>query len=113
MTRQLYRVSVADDSLGIYAPRGSTLIVSPEEEPISGDEVFIRYELDGRHIHLVLQYVMTDAAHNVMVVQDLIAQAKTELILDRIEVFDPIVAIERPEVNRPVRVNPSRQASNE
>lgn len=112
MTRQLYGISVDDDSLGVYARRGSTLIVSQEEEPISGDEVFIRFELDGRHIHMVSQYVMTDASREVVVVQDLLSQAKSELDLNRIEVFDPIVAVERPEVNRPVRINPSRKATN-
>lgn len=108
MTRQVYGVTVDDDTLGSYAKRGSTLIVSQEEEPISGDEVFIRFELDGHHLHLVAHYVTTDTQRGVVVIKDLHTQAQSELELDRIEILDPIVSVERPIVSRPIRLRPRR-----
>lgn len=110
MTKQVYGISVDDESLGAYARKGSTLIVSQEEEPISGDEVFLRLKLGDRFLNSVKQFVMVDNSRSVAVVRDLLTQAQEEIQLDTIELMDPIVSIERPVVNRPTRLRPSTPA---
>ncbi len=111
MTRQVYGVSVDQDGFAPFAKKGSTLILSQEEEPVSGDEVFIRLHTDAGVLHLLKRYVMTDHASGFAVVRGLFDDATEELPLDRIEVMDPVVSVERPMVNRPVRLHPSRSAS--
>lgn len=106
MARQMYGVTVDTDGFEPFAKRGSTLIISQEEEPVSGDEVFIRLATHDSHLHLIKYYVMTDNSRGVAVVRDLDSDAVQELPLDRIEVLDPIVSVERPMVTRPVRLRP-------
>lgn len=108
MTRQVYGISVDDDSLGNFAKKGATLIVSQEEEPVSGDEVFMRINLLDRHLHLVKQYVTTDTSRGVIVVRHIGSLDLEEYPLDRVEVMDPIVSVDRPIVNRPIRLRPSQ-----
>lgn len=104
MARQMYGVTVDTDGFEPFAKRGSTLIISQEEEPISGDEVFIRLATQDSFLHLIKYYVMTDHTRGVAVVRDLEGGDPQELPLDRIEVLDPIVSVERPMVTRPIRL---------
>ncbi len=99
------------DGFAPFAKKGSTLILSQDEEPVSGDEVFIRLHTDAGVLHLLKRYVMTDHANGFAVVRDLFDDATEELPLERVEVMDPVVSVERPMVNRPVRLRPSRSAS--
>lgn len=110
MTRQVYGVTVDTDGFEPFAKNGSTLVVSLEEEPISGDEVFMRVAGLNGPVHMIKHYVMTDASRGVIVVRDLAGGETQEFALDRVEVIDPIVSIERPVVARPVRLRP-RQVS--
>lgn len=110
MTRQVYGVTVDTEGFEPFAKRGSTLIISQEEEPVSGDEVFVRMTTPTGFIHLVKHYVMTDAARGVAVVRDLNDHRLEELPLDRVEVLDPIVSVERPIVTRPIRLRPRQIA---
>lgn len=111
MTKQVYGVSVDQDGFAPFAKKGSTLILSQDEEPVSGDEVFIRMHTDAGVLHLLKRYVMTDHANGFAVVRDLFDDATEELPLERVEVMDPVVSVERPIVNRPVRLRPSCSAS--
>lgn len=111
MTKQVYGISVDDESLGVYAKKGSTLIVSQEEEPVSGDEVFIRYRVQDHYLLTVKVYVTSDLARGVAVLKDIITGAQEELQLEQIEAMDPIVSVDRPIVNRPVRLR-ARQTAN-
>jgi transcriptional regulator with XRE-family HTH domain len=110
MTRQVYGISVDDDSLGTFARKGSTLIVSQEEEPVTGDEVFIRVKIGDHTLNAVKQYIMTDKTKNVAIVRDIFTDQQAEYDLCIVELMDPIVAVERPAINRPVRLRPSRPA---
>lgn len=105
MTRQVYGVSVDTDGFGPFAKKGSTLIISQEEEPVSGDEVFIRLQPpNGSAIHLIKTYLMTDLDRQVAVVRDLHSSNVEEYPLDQVELLDPILSVERPRVNRPIRL---------
>lgn len=106
MTRQVYGISVDIQGFEPFAREGSTLIVSQEEEPISGDEVFIRLTAARHGLHLIKHFITTDAARGVAVIRDLNGGAPEELALDDIEIMDPIVSVERPSVNRPIRLRP-------
>lgn len=110
MTRQVYGVTVDTDGFEPFAKKGSILVVSLEEEPISGDEVFMRIATQDAPLHMVKHYVMTDASRGVVVVRDLNGGETQEFPLDRVEVIDPILSVERPHVARPVRIRP-RQVS--
>jgi transcriptional regulator with XRE-family HTH domain len=111
MTRQVYGVSVDVDGFEPLAKKGSTLIISQEEEPISGDEVYIRLQTPSGALQLIKRYVTSDLDRGVAVVHDLYTGDTEELPLDRIELMDPIVGVERPIVNRPIRINTQRSAS--
>lgn len=106
MTRQVYGISVDTTGFEPFAKKGSTLIISRDEEPVSGDEVFIRLRTGSGFTHMLKHYITTDAVKGVAVVRDLFGGATEELCLDSIEVMDPIVSVERPAVNRPVRLHP-------
>jgi transcriptional regulator with XRE-family HTH domain len=110
MARQVYGVTVDTEGFEPFAKKGSTLIISQEEEPVSGDEVFVRMTTPTGFIHLIKHYVMTDAARGVAVVRDLNDHQLEELPLDRVEVLDPIVSVERPIVTRPIRLRPRQIA---
>lgn len=110
MTRQVYGVTVDIEGFEPFAKRGSILIVSLEEEPISGDEVYMRIATQEAPLNMVKQYVMTDASRGVVVVKDLGGGEPQEFALDRVEIIDPILSVERPQVTRPVRIRP-RQVS--
>ena len=112
MTRQVYGISVDTDGFAPFAKRGSTLIVSQEEEPISGDEVFIRLSPQRQSLHMIKHYIATDISRGVIVVRELNGGEPEELALDDVEVIDPIVSVERPTVKRPIRLRP-RQANGE
>lgn len=105
MTRQVYAVLVDTDGFEPFAKRGSTLAICQDEEPVSGDEVFIRTQGASGYLHLIKEYITTDRSRGVVVVRDLNGREPEELDLDSIEVMDPIVSVERPRVNRPVRIN--------
>lgn len=110
MQKQLYAVSVDTDGFEPFAEQGATLIVSPGEEPISGDKVFIRHvNSAGAAMHMIKVYVTTDHARKVVVVHDLHSKDNHELSLDGLEALDPIVGVERPVVSRPTRLH-ARQA---
>lgn len=106
MTRQVYGISVDTNGFEPFAKRGSTLIISQEEEPISGDEVFIRLSPERGGLHMIKHFITTDASRGVAVVRDLNGGEPEELALDDIEIIDPVVSVERPAVNRPIRLRP-------
>lgn len=106
MTRQVYGISVDTNGFEPFAKRGSTLIISQEEEPISGDEVFIRLSPERGSLHMIKHFITTDASRGVAVVRDLNGGEPEELALDDIEIIDPVVSVERPVVNRPIRLRP-------
>ena len=106
MTRQVYGISVDTNGFEPFAKRGSTLIISQEEEPISGDEVFIRLSPERGSLHMIKHFITTDASRGVAVVRDLNGGEPEELALDDIEIIDPVVSVERPAVNRPIRLRP-------
>jgi len=110
MTRQVYGIAVDTTGFEPFAKRGSTLIVCQEEEPVSGDEVFIRLTPEHQSLHLLKSFITIDASRGVAVVRDLNGGEPEELALDSIEIIDPIVGVERPAVNRPARLRP-RQAN--
>ena len=110
MARQVYGVSVDTDGFAPFVKRGSTLVISQEEEPVSGDEVFIRLQTPTGPLHLVKVYMLTDLNRKVVVVHDLDSTLMEELPLEHVEVLDPILSVERPAVNRPIRLH-SRGAS--
>lgn len=103
MIKQLYGISVDDDSLGVYARKGATLIISQEEEPVAGDEVFVRLKLQDRHLHLVKEFVAVDASTGKALLKPLFGGEVEEYSLDAIEIMDPIISVERPVVVRPPR----------
>lgn len=110
MQKQLYAVSVDTDGFEPFAEQGATLIVSPGEEPVSGDKVFIRHvNSAGTALHMIKVYMLTDLARGVVIVHDLQSKDPHELSLDGLEALDPIVGVERPAVTRPTRLHP-RQA---
>lgn len=106
MTRQVYGITVDTSGYEPFAKKGSTLVLSRDEEPVSGDEVFIRMTSSTGFTHMLKLYVTTDAPRGVAIVRDLASGVTEELSLALIEVMDPIVSIERPAVNRPVRLHP-------
>jgi len=106
MTRQVYGVSVDVTGYEPFARQGSTLIISQEEEPVTGDEVFIRLTPDKGSLHMLKTYITTDASRGVAVVRDLNGGEPEELALNDIELIDPIVGVDRPVVNRPIRLRP-------
>lgn len=101
MTKQVYGVSVDSTEYEPFYRIGSHLIVSQEEEPIHGDEVFIKYE--GKcMVRRLVEYI-----GGTTVVQDLNTGETRVLDTASIDVFDPVVSVERPAVNRPTRLHPS------
>ena len=111
MTRQVYGVSVDTDGFEPFAKKGCTLILSQEEEPVSGDEVFIRLHTEKGPLHLLKTYVTSDHSRGVVVVRDLNGDQPHELPLDQVEVLDPVISVERPTLNRPVRLRPDRRTA--
>lgn len=110
MTRDLYGVTVDTDGFEPFAKKGSTLIVSKDEEPVSGDEVFIQYETASQRVHIVKRFVATDEDRGVIIVKGLTSEEMEELSKDRVALIDPIVSVERPIVNRPIRLRPTANA---
>lgn len=106
MTRQVYGVSVDVTGYEPFARQGSTLIISQEEEPVTGDEVFIRLTPNKQSLHMIKTYITSDASRGVVVVRELNGGEPEELALDDIEFIDPIVGVDRPIVNRPIRLRP-------
>jgi transcriptional regulator with XRE-family HTH domain len=106
MNRQVYGISVDTNGFEPFAKRGSTLIVSQEEEPVSGDEVFIRLSPAKQSLHMIKHYITTDVSRGVIVVRELNGGEPEELALDDVELIDPIVSVDRPAVKRPIRLRP-------
>src|SRR5690606_8794961 len=106
MTRQAYGISVDTKGFEPFAKEGSILIVSQEEEPVTGDEVFIRQRIGSGFIQMIKHFITVDSNRGVAIVRDLNGGEPEELDLDSVEVMDPIVGVERPKVNRPVRLRP-------
>lgn len=111
MTRQVYGISVDVTGFEPFAKRGSTLVVSLEEDPVSGDEVFIRLSAERGHAHLIKTFVTVDNTRQVAIVRSLGGSTHEEIALDDIEIMDPIVCVERPTVNRPIRLHPRSSVS--
>ena len=103
MDKKLYAVAVDVDGSEPFARKGSTLIVSQDEEPVSGDEVFMKYRVDGRDCHAVRVYVTTDLERGVAVTSSIGSRDFHETQLCDIELLDPIVSVERPQTVRPKR----------
>lgn len=110
MTRQVYAVSVDIDGFEPFAKRGSTLIISQQEEPIHGDDVFIRLRTANGILQLIKQFVATDHERKIVVVRGINDSSKEELPLRDIETLDPVISVERPIVNRPVRLHTDARA---
>lgn len=105
MEKELYAVAVDTDGFEPLAKKGSTLIVSQDEEPVSGDEVFMRLQVGGAMTHTVRVFVTTDLERNIAVTKTLSGEL-LETSLEHIDLMDPIVAVERPQVARPQRQRP-------
>lgn len=111
MTRQVYGISVDVTGFEPFAKRGTTLVVSLEEDPVSGDEVFIRLNAERSHAHLIKTFVTVDSTRQVAIVKSLGSSTHEEIALDDIEIMDPIVCVECPAVNRPIRLHPSNSVN--
>lgn len=103
MDKKLYAVSVDTDGSEPFARKGSTLVVSQDEDPVSGDEVFMKYRVGSTNLHAIRVYVTTDLEKRVAVTRALGSKDFLETSLDDIELLDPIVSVERPQVARPRR----------
>lgn len=107
MDKQLYAVDVDTDGFEPYARKGAKLIVCGDEEPVSGDIVFIRYRLgDESPIHSVAMFVTNDLERQVAVTRTLDTRQLLELPLDSIDMLDPIESVEQPKAVRPKRERP-------
>jgi len=103
MDKKLYAVAVDTDGSEPFARKGSTLIVSQDEEPVSGDEVFMKYRVGSNDLHAIRVYVTTDLERGVAITRGLGSKEFLETNLTDIELLDPIVSVERPQVSRPKR----------
>lgn len=103
MDKKLYAVAVDIDGSEPFARKGSTLVVSQDEEPVSGDEVFMKYRVGKNELHAIRVYVTTDLERRVAITRGLGSKEFIETSLDDIELLDPIVSVERPQVVRPKR----------
>lgn len=103
MDKKLYAVAVDTEGSEPFARKGSTLVVSQDEEPVSGDEVFMKYRVGKNDLHAIRVYVTTDLERRVAITRSLGSKEFIETSLDDIELLDPIVSVERPQIARPKR----------
>ncbi|WP_051587476.1 helix-turn-helix transcriptional regulator [Pseudomonas sp. RL] len=104
---QLFALSVDTPELEPIYRMGSTLIVCPDLEPITGDHVLIELATaPGKTINLLRRYVTTDMTTNQVVATQLDGSLAENLPLDQVISVDPIVAMHAPRVNRPSRLRP-------
>lgn len=103
MDKKLYAVAVDTDGSEPFARKGSTLVVSQDEEPVSGDEVFMKYRVGSTDLHAIRVYVTTDLERGVAITRGLNSKEFIETSLTDIELLDPIISVERPKVVRPLR----------
>lgn len=103
MDKKLYAVAVDTEGSEPFARKGSTLIVSQDEEPVSGDEVFMKYRVGNADLHAIRIYVTTDLERGVAITRGLGSKEFIETNLTDIELLDPIISVERPQVVRPKR----------
>ncbi|WP_052321214.1 helix-turn-helix domain-containing protein [Pseudomonas fluorescens] len=103
MDMKLYAVAVDIDGSEPFARKGSTLIVSQDEEPVSGDEVFMKYRVGDTDLHAIRIYVTTDLERGVAITRGLDSKEFLETNLSDIELLDPIISVERPKVARQKR----------
>lgn len=103
MDKKLYAVAVDTDGSEPFARKGSTLVVSQDEEPVSGDEVFMKYRVGGAELHAIRVYVTTDLERGVAITRGLGSKEFIETNLADIDLLDPIISVERPQVVRPKR----------
>lgn len=111
MERQLYAVAVDTDGFEPFYEQGSTLLVSMNEEPITGDKVFIRHTRSEHSVHIIKQYVTTDHAAGNIVLRDLGSAENFSLPLTEVDACDPIVGVEAPVIKRPIRLHPTKLAA--
>lgn len=105
----LYAVGVNNDSLEPMAPAGSHLIIASDEEPNAGDDVFIERILpDGTQRLMVARFVMVNASNSTLVIKELAHDVISELPMDQVSLYAPIVAVERPRAVRQKRVQKPR-----
>lgn len=103
MDKKLYAVAVDTEGSEPFARKGSTLVVSQDEDPVSGDAVFMKYRVGKNELHAIRIYVTTDLERRVAITRGLGSKEFIETNLDDIELLDPIVSVERPQVTRPKR----------
>lgn len=103
MDKKLYAVAVDTDGSEPFARKGSTLVVSQDEEPVSGDEVFMKYRVGTADLHAIRVYVTTDLERGVAITRALGSKEFIETNLTDIELLDPIISVERPQAVRPKR----------
>lgn len=107
MDKQFYAVDVDTDGFEPYARKGSRLVVCGDEEPVSGDTVFMRYRLsDNTTLHTVSTFVTMDLERQVAVTKTLDTRQLMETPLDAIDMLDPIETVEQPKTVRPRRERP-------
>lgn len=107
--KNLYAVAVNTDGFAPYVKQGATLIVCPDEEPVTGDEVYICLDTPAGELHLIKRYVTRDLAADTVVVCDLsdLTGAHHEVLpAAKIRSLDPIHSVVNPRVNRPTRLRP-------
>jgi hypothetical protein len=108
MDRKIYAVAVDTDGFEPFYDQGSTLIVSQNEDPITGDKVFIRHTRGDHSVHIIKVYVLTDHVAKTVVLRDLGGDENFTLPLAEIDACDPIVGVEAPVIKRPIRLHPSK-----
>lgn len=100
--RVLYAISVDTCELEPFVKQGSTLLIIPDEDPVSGDEVLIRLAQDQQAAHIVCRYVASHPDRGAVVAQTLQGEP-VEYLLQDIEWMDPIYAVKCPDTPRPRR----------
>jgi len=105
---QLYAVSVDTPELEPTYQLGSTLIVCPDLEPVTGDRVLIELQTTpmGDSIRLVRRFITVDRAANQMVVTHFDGSLADSLDLDQVLSYDPIVSVHAPSTQRATRLRP-------
>ncbi|MFV1943435.1 helix-turn-helix transcriptional regulator, partial [Pseudomonas luteola] len=72
MNRPIYAVKVDNETLEPFAKKGSTLIVSSDEEPVSGDDIYMQVEsTPGCIVQRVATFVMINQADETMICREL------------------------------------------
>lgn len=105
-----YRVFAVSVDCPDYDPiyrMGTTLFVTPDLEPVTGDHILIEFRVTPQDTrNMVRRFVALDRASNKLIVTRLDGTNLEDLNLDWVISYDPVVALHAPRVNRPTRLHP-------